>query len=246
MSAFDANDQNGESQQQQQELTDYIARLKEAKGENWEDPQTIAKGYLNAQQHIDQLEAELKDLRENSQKKDWAEEVISKLDQRQPASREPGREQNAGASEQDTPSSTSAEDIKSLIVETLTEEESKRTKAQNLATADAQLNQLFGTEAKEMLTKKAQEVGMTVDRLKELAEESPTAFFTLIGEAPHKESNSAPQSNVNTAAGFNQSHRKNWAYFQKMRRENPRQYRTAQVQNEMLAERQKQGEAFYT
>lgn len=246
MSAFDSSNQDDSASQNQNETTDFVAKLREAKGENWGDPQEIAKGYLNAQKHIDTLEDELRDLRENSQKKDWAEEVLTRLEQRQPASREAAQGNNAGASAQETPSSPSADDIKSLIVTTLTEEETKRSKAQNLAEADRQLEQMFGTEAKQKLQEKAAELGMDVSRLQDLAEESPTAFFTLLGQAPTKETNRNPQTQVNTSAGFNHNSRKNWAYYQKMRRENPRQYRSSQIQNEVLQERIKQGEDFYT
>lgn len=246
MSAFDTSDQGEQPTENQNETTDFVAKIKEAKGDKWADPQEIAKGYLNAQKHIDTLEDELRELRENSQKKDWAEEVLSRLEQRQPASRDNAQASNAGASEQETPSSPSADDIKSLIVQTLTEEESKRTKEQNLSHADRQLEQMFGTEAKAKVQQKANELGMPVERMRELAEESPTAFFALLGEAPQKETNSGPRSQLNTSAGFDQSGRKNWAYYQKLRRENPRQYRTPAIQNEMLAERQKQGEDFYT
>ena len=87
---------------------------------------------------------------------------------------------------------------------------------------------------------------MSVDELKEIAQRSPTAFWKLFGEAPQKETNASPGTQMNSAGGFNQSDRKNWGYYQKMRKENPRLYRSLPVQNELLEERKKQGDAFYS
>ncbi len=240
MSAFDT-DQTKSGEQPE----DFVLKLKEAKGENWENPQTIAKGYLNAQQHIDTLEQELAELKQEKEKGAWTADVLAQLGQRQPASGDEGQGE-AGSSGDATPAAPSEEDIKSLIVTTITEQEKHRTAESNLGQVDDGLRTLYGTEAQAELTKRAAELQMPVEDLKQLAERSPTAFWKLFGEAPTKETNASPGSQVNTSGGFNQSDRKNWGYYQKMRKENPQLYRSIQVQNELLEERKKQGDAFYS
>ena len=130
MSAFDT-DQTKSGEQSE----DFVAKLKEAKGENWENPQTIAKGYLNAQQHIDTLQEELDALKEEKQKGAWTADVLAQLGQRQPASGDEGQE-GAGSSGDATPAAPSEEDIKSLIVTTITEQEKNRTNSANIAEVD--------------------------------------------------------------------------------------------------------------
>ena len=242
MSVFDTSNQGENSEQK----TDYVALLKEARGDNWEDPQVIAKGYLEAQKHIDEQKLKLEAATKNADQKNWAEEVISHLDKRTPTSRVDSQGDNAGTSDKGTPPRPSEDELKDLIRDTLTQQEKQRTAEQNIAKVDEGLRTLYGTEATEKLKDKAAEIGMSVDRLKSLAAESPTAFFQLIGEPEQKEKNSVPHNSVNTGSGFNQSGSKSWTYYQKMRRENPKLYRTVQVQNELVEERVKQGDKFYS
>lgn len=244
MSVFDTDDQSGKPKDSEQN-TNWLEQVVEAKGEKFKDPNELAKGYVHAQKHIDDMEAELAELREAKKKGEWTDEVLERLGQRQPTSKGEGQEV-AGTSDKATPAAPSEDDLKSLIKDTLTQQEKERTAEQNRQTVEEGLRTLYGTEAKSKLEEKSKELGMSVKRLQALAEESPNAFFTLIGQPPQKETNRIAGNQVNTSAGFDQSGRKNWAYYQKMRREKPKLYRSPQVQNEIIAERQKQGEAFYS
>lgn len=244
----DQSDQNTQEQQDNQ-TDDWLAKVAEAKGENWKDPNVVAKGYIESQRFIDQLKAELDEARSANQKNDYMEEILAKLDSRtqQPSGGE--GESSTSASTEDTGNQpgVSVDQIKTLVKETLTQQEQERTAAQNLAEADRQLTELFGTEAKATVETRASQLGLSKDRLQEIASESPSAFLALMGQAPSKEANTVTQNRANTAAGFETgAGRKNWAYFQKMRREDPKRYRTSQTQNEMLQEREKQGDRFYT
>lgn len=241
MSVFNTDDPSGGKPS----VEDFVLKLKEAKGENWADPQTIAKGYLSSQQHIDTLEDELRQLREEKQKNEWTKDVLDKLGERQPTSTAQSQVP-ASTSDEATPAKTSEDELKSLIEQTLTKQEQERTASENRKSVEEGLRTLYGTEAEAELKTKANELGMSVARLQALAEESPNAFFTLIGQPQKKETNAVPGTQVNTSAGFNSSSKKNWAYYQRLKKENPKLYRGIPVQNEMLAERQRQGDAFYS
>lgn len=245
MSVFDTQETNEGKPQDSQQNTDWLGQVVEAKGEKFKDPNELAKGYVHAQRHIDEMEAELAQLREAKKKGEWTDEVLDRLGQRQPTSRVDGQV-NAGTSDKGTPPAPSEDDLKSLIKTTLTEQERERTAEQNRQKVEEGLRTLYGTEAKSRLEEKSKELGMSVKRLQALAEESPTAFFTLIGEPGQKETNRLASTKVNTSSGFDQSGRKNWAYYQKLRREQPKLYRSPAIQNEVISERQKQGEAFYS
>jgi hypothetical protein len=244
MSAFDTTSTETSSEQ-----TDWVAKVKELKGENFVDPQVMAKSLIESNQHIDRIEAENVEYKtrveQQDAQKNWADEVISKMNQRQPASGEGASQQTSSTSEP-TNQGPSEDDVKSLIEQTITERDRKRTAAQNLEEVDSKLNELFGTEAADKVVERAKEMGMTVQRLQSMAEESPNAFFTLMGAQVQKETNSVGVSNSVNSASFNQnSGTHNWAYFQKMRVENPKLYRSSGVQNELLAQRKKLGDDFY-
>lgn len=68
-------------QQQSETNEDYIARVAQEKGEQWRDPQTLAKGYVHAQQRIKELEAKQEELSKN----DYAKELLAQLQAQTPA-----------------------------------------------------------------------------------------------------------------------------------------------------------------
>jgi hypothetical protein len=104
----------------------------------------------------------------------------------------------------------------------------------------------FGDKAGQVLKTKSQELGMSLDRLKEIAAESPTAFFQLIGVSAQKPSMAAaPQSSVRSE-GFNpNSADRDFDYYQKLRKENRSLYYSPKVQNMLIQDRQRLGDRFY-
>jgi len=237
MSVFEqTDDQSG--------TDDYVKQLVELKGETFQDPQAMAKALIAANKHIDRVEAENADMKTNSQKADWAQEVISLMKEGQQAPATPAVPTNTEGTPVATPA-PSTEDVQSLIEQTITAREKDASASQNLQLVDAKMTELFGTEAAATLKERSAAVGMSVSRLQDLAKESPTAFFALIGEGAQKNTNVVPQSQVNSAGFNSNSGRKNWAYYQKLRKDDAKTYRTPAVQNEIVKERLAQGEKFY-
>ena len=223
---------------------EFVAKVVGAKGESWKDPEVIAKGYLSAQEHIIKLEAENATLKESATKQTTMEEILKEVRAKKD---EPtgGESTNTNTSDTTTQNqSISAEDIKGLVKEVITSEETARTADANIAETKRQLNELFGTEADNQLKQKAGELGMSEDRLNALAAESPTAFMALMGSAPKKETNSQATSTVNVNVNASDGER-NWAYYSKLRKENPKVYRSLEVQNQMVEDLEKFGDKFW-
>jgi len=103
-----------------------VSKLVAAKGEAWSDPETIAKGYLAAQAHIDTLEAERNTAVEAASKNDYMKEVLDRIEagKAKPVSGEPVSE-NTGTSATDNQGIT-VEQIKGLVAETLTAQNVRR------------------------------------------------------------------------------------------------------------------------
>ena len=227
--------------------TDFMERIKQEKGENFD----VAKGYVNSQDHIKELERQTAELREDLAKKDYAEKLLMQLREQAPTppvtSSTPNDPQAGTGTEVNTTPQVSETDLESLINKTLTEREKANTANQNLATTDAKLTEMFGTEVEKVVQERSSVLGMSKERLQEIASESPTAFFALIGEETPKESNPTLVGTVNTSAGFvsQASPSNTYSAYQKMRRENPRQYYLPKVQNQMLKDREELGDKFY-
>jgi DNA polymerase III alpha subunit (gram-positive type) len=163
----------------------YVQKLVEAKGENWKDPEVLAKGKLEADGYIKTLEDQLAQMREDMKKQDYQAQILEQLQNKATESTAVNNEvpnNNGDINTQNTTASVDEETLKSLVEQTLTQREKDNTVQQNLSQVDKELESSFGTEAAATVQKKAQELGMSMDRLRDIAAESPSAFFTLIGQ----------------------------------------------------------------
>lgn len=255
MSVFTETDQTTDVAQTTDEATEtqtegsFLAKLVEAKGENWRDPEVLAKGKLESDNYIKELERQIAELKEDVTKEDYAEKILQTIREKAAASNTafdslPNKD-NVGTQETGTPQpNLSEEDLKSLVEKTLQERESKATVEQNLATVDAELSEKFGTEAATVVKNKAKELGMSLERLKEIAEESPTAFFALLGEQ-RKAFNPVVNGTVKTeGTNFTQNAERDWAYYQKLRKENKSLYYSPKTQQQLMADRLRLGDKF--
>ena len=217
----------------------FIQQVVTEKGEQWSDPQTLAKGYVHAQKRIKELE----EIASQSQKQDFAKELLEQL--RQAPSRETAEAVPNTPTSGEENTTPSPEDIQSLIETKLTEREKTLSIQQNLSQADKLLEEAFGTEANATVTSKAKELGLTKERLTEIAGESPSAFMALMGEAPAKQTNTANTSSKNTASLDIKSGERNKEYYSELRRKNPTLYMQPETQRQMLEDAERMGSAFY-
>jgi len=180
-------EQNAEqTQTEASPQTSFLDKLVETKGENWRDPETLAKGKLEADGYIKNLEDQLVQMREDMKKQDYQADLLAQLQNKATETTTVNNgESNNNNGSIDTQNTTGVVDedtLKSLVEKTLTQREKNSTVQQNLSQVDKELESSFGTEAAATVQKKAEELGMSMDRLRDIASESPSAFFTLIGQ----------------------------------------------------------------
>lgn len=247
MSVFDQTDQQTtQSNQQQTNQGSFLERLVQEKGEQWKDPEVIAKGKLEADQHIAALELQLDEMRKDLGQQEYSKQLLAKLQEKAPTSTNgnPAANPTGGSTQGNT--NLSASDLESLIESTLTKRQAQMTASQRLQEAEAKLVEVFGTEAKNVVNTRASELGLSVERLKEIASESPDAFLALMGQAPKKETNQTTRSTVNTQSGFTaNSGERNNDFYQNYRREKPSEFWSVKVQRQMLEDRKRLGDKFF-
>jgi hypothetical protein len=229
----------------------FVKKLVEARGEKWSDPEVIAKGKMEADAYINDLEAQLTQLREDLGKQDYASQLLNQLQNKAPTSTggntvAPNKNNDASGTGTDghTNQTVSESDLKSLVEKTLTEREAKATVEQNLGVVMQHLNDTYGTEVNATMKKKADELGMSLDRMEEIAKESPTAFFTLIGESK-KPAKSMTSGSIRTeGVNFQNAGARDWNYYQDMRRTNSRLYYTTKTQQQLIEDKRRLGDKF--
>lgn len=252
MSLFQTTEQNQNPNPQTPPTNQegWLQKIVEAKGDQWSNPEVLAKGKLEADSYIKQLEEQLNELRDELGKQDYSKELLTQLQNKAqvPTNGNPvvPNNQNGGGQGAQTNASLSDEQIKDLVNSALTEREKQNTVKQNIDTVEKELVNKYGTEAESLIATKAKELGMTVEKLGAIASESPTAFFRLIGEA-QKETPSFINGSIKTeGANMQASSERNFKFYQELRKKNRKQYFSPEVQQAMFKDRQRLGDKFYS
>ena len=236
-------DQNNENQEQQS----FLDKLVQAKGENWRDPETLAKGKLEADGYIKNLEDQLANMREDIKKQDYQSEILTQLQNKATETSAVKTEvpnNNTSVNTQDTTGAVNEEDLKSLVEKTLNQRELQAKVQTNLQFVDKELEGSFGTEAKAQIERKATELGMSVDRLRDIAAESPNAFFALIGENKRPVNPMVSGSVRTEGVNMQSSTERDFNYYQKLRRDNRNLYYSAKTQQQMFEDKSRLGDKF--
>ena len=226
----------------------FVQKLVEAKGENWKDPEVLAKGKLEADGYIQELETQLNSMREDLSKQDYAKSLLDQLQNKAAESTTANiamPKNNIGdTSDGNTNPNLSEEDLKSLVERTLTERDKDSVVKQNLSLVNEEMEKSYGTDASAKIQDKAKELGLTLERMQEIAAESPTAFFNLIGE-PKKNFKPMVQGSVRTeGVNMQASSERDWSYYQNLRRENRSLYYTPKVQRQLMEDKSRLGGKF--
>lgn len=226
-------------------ILDQVVQVKG--NEKFKDPEVLAKSVLAADDHIKNLERQLKEMREDLSNRMTAEEALKALDAKaeELASRSFRREE-VETPEKTTTTGVNPEQVEAIVTEALQKRTQEETFRSNLELVNRQLSETFGAEAVNAVKTRAQELGLAPDRLIDMAKESPNAFMAMMGQKPVKSTNSVAPSEVNTAdRSFNDTNQeRNFAFYEKIRKENPKQYYDPKFQKQMHRDISRLGDSF--
>lgn len=226
-----------------QHLADLVGEDKKFK-----TTEELAKGKAESDAYILQVQKENEELRAELQKRATLEEFMTKM-----------KEENVSTPE--TPSTEivqpttseaiSPEDLEKLLNQKLTERETENLGTQNLATSIRKAQEVWGDQAQVEINRKAKELGVSVSDLEQYAKTKPDVFFKLTGldsssEGTHlPQTSSFSQASVDTVKMPSGTQKKNYAYYENMRKADSQKYFSPEVQNEMFKLAQENEEAFY-
>jgi len=225
----------------------YVEQLV-GEGKKFRDLEALAKGKLESDRHIAEITSTLNELREEVKKQEYAKTLLETLQNK-------GVDSGTTKTEEPTQSRTSATenttqnremDIEALVEQAITKKEKARTFEQNVATANEAMIAQYGDKAGEVVKSKAQELGFSVERLKEIAAESPTAFLQLVTGSPKKPTEKvAMEGSVRQDSLTSNTSDRTFDYYQKMRKENKSLYYSPKTQRLLMEDRLRLGEKFY-
>jgi hypothetical protein len=219
-------------------------------GKKYSDIEQLAKGAVHGNDYIKKLEEEMAELRGELDKRLTAEEMIQQI------KRETAEQQSQiqRAQEHTTPQ-LDEEKLSQLISNTIEKKDSQTKAQQNILTVDQKMKELYGADkAAEVVQQKALQMGVTVDKLAEIAATSPDMFFNAIGVSQGSKSGQTPAPTVGTTRteavqtmnSGSQLEEGTWDYFEQLRRSNPKEYFKPAVQQKLFKMREEKGhDGFY-
>lgn len=211
-------------------------------GKKYKNPDDLAKAYANIEAHARKIEAENATIRaeRDAREANPNPNPNPSVRQEQPQGSDLNPVTPPQAPKPD------AVDFRSQI-----REEVKALNETERATANAEaaankLVDIYGSplEANKAVQTRAQELGVSVDWLRDSAARSPNAFYATMGIGDNTPSRSTPASGDGVRMNTGTAQR-NFEYFDKIRKDDPKLYFSANTQREMMAAARTQGADFY-
>jgi hypothetical protein len=209
-------------------------------GKKYANMDELAKAYMNADQFIGQLKTETEGLRTELNQRVAAETLFEKIVQARPEPSPP-----VAAPKEDPPvgdPNQTSVDLAQVVREQLLVREQEKTIQQNADEVTNRMIKEFGSEDKahQVVLAKAQELGVSIEFLQDVAVKSPKAFYQTLGLTTTPTSvPSVSRGDVNTAAlgttsNGGASTYGTKEYFDALRRDNPSKYWTPAIQNQIF------------
>lgn len=215
-------------------------------GKKFKSADDLAKSKLEADRFIEQLKKEADEarteLRSRLSLEELSEQLLSRAAQPNPT---PPVE---ASRRQDDPAPTPQPNLQEEVKKLLAEEKSRASRENNISQTRAALKERFGGDYNATLRQITEELGVSDKFLSDMAATAPAAFLKLVDSVQAPDVNrptSPPQSGVDTSKQFNQQLSKNNAYYQKMRKEDPKLYFSKRIQTELHNEAMRQGQKFF-
>lgn len=222
-------------------------------GKKFKTNEDLAKGKLESDRFVGQLQSELAGLRQELSTRQTLEQLIDKFNSRE--NHQGNQENNQNSNGDDGNKSFSEADLNRLVEEKFNSAERARVHNANIETVRKALEESFGNDYVTHLKAKATELGVTEEYLQNMAKETPKAFLKLV-EANGASGATRVQNNLfspptglqnpnKSTSGFSPTGTPKKSYYDELKRKNPSEYWSPAIQNKMHKDAITLGEQFF-
>lgn len=225
-------------------------------GKKFSDNESLAKGKYESDQYINRLQEENSTLRKELDTRLTLEEFMDKMNNSKPNNDTNNQEDNlldeSNHQENNNTRTLTEEDVRNLLNKEVSEREETLRRQRNYNLVQQKAEEVLGHDYRVVLGQRARELKLGRQFLENLAMENPESFLQImVHENTVRNNNDTPVVPPTSSSNPNNSEvwadqNKNWVYYEKMRKENPREYFSVKVQNEMHNQAAKLGhDKFY-
>jgi len=218
----------------------------------WKDkpPEEVLKAKVESDLYIktltsrmDELRGDYLKLREEHQASAQLKDLIDQLKQAKP------NEDTLPDTNRENVNQPSlkAEDIDTMLEQKLTARERLNKQTENFNMVKAKLREQFGDNSNSILRQRMDTLGLDQAFVDELAKNHPSVFFRTFGmdQQERRDSfNPPPRSNQRQDSFAPRVQKRDWNYYQELKKSNPRLYLDPKISVQMHQDALEQGDAF--
>lgn len=227
-------DQNDEINPQLDQSKNYLDELV-GEGKKFKTVEDLARGKAEADLYIqlqnartDELREDYLKMREEATAQAKLQDLIDRLDNTRNTPQLPVETPERTPTPQFDPNK-----LESLIEDTFSKIEGKRKSETNFAEVQKKLKDQYGSNYQAVLKEKMNELDLSLDDVNSLARKSPTAFYNTLGlNQQRQDDQSMPRNSQRSGFTPKLSEKRTWAFYEKMRKENPKLYYDSKTINQ--------------
>lgn len=225
---------------------DKILDVLVGEGKKYKTVADLARSSIYKEDHIKKLEAENKKFRESSAESKNVDELIKALQRNNLVENKDLDKDHSDKNTQDKTENNSInqDELVSKVLSALEAKETQSKNQKNLDEVKSVLVKEWGSDYLDNLNRISGSLGLSESDVNALAARSPKAFFNLFGVSTVKHENVSPKFSNNSSGNSGASGEKNFSYYEKIRKTDPRRYMSHEVQNEMIQQAFKLGDRF--
>lgn len=228
-------------------------------GKKFKDNEALAKGKAQSDLHIEHLQTELAELREDLQKRVASEDTLERLKQlgdrlekqnaeNHNSNQSSNPEDNTNSQGEQDQKSITPEELEKLLDDRLNERASQDRLEKNQDLVQTELLKRFGSEevVRSEISRVSKNLNIKPDDFRRMAQESPMAFLALVGEGKTPPAQ-PPRSEVNSAGNtaFQPSGPRKQSSWNELRKTNPEVYHSREMVIQRHNDAVALGEAFF-
>lgn len=211
-----------DDQSNQQPLTKeaIIAKWKDKPREELENAKAESDIFIATQNaRFDDLRKDFLELQERAQTGAQLKDLLDRLDK-------PITQQEQNNTEVQTPPGIKPEDIDARIAQALTDHQLKLKQATNFTAMQAKLKETLGSDYASSYKQRLDTLGLSREFADDLAKNHPSVFIKTFGldEVRQQPQQTLPRNQVRPSSFAPQTQKRDWNYYQEMKKANPRMY----------------------
>lgn len=213
---------------------DYVDQLV-GDGKKFKDVKELAKGKAEADRYIELLKTRLDEATKEINTRTSLDSFLKEIK----TAKQPKPDDVIDPPVVDQKSGLDDSELEERLEKLIAQREGKKISQTNLQKVQTVVQENFGSNAKTVLTNKSKELGISLQRLEEIAAESPSAFYRLTGIEENRAPSGVamPRSSISPSVAA-ASGIKNKAYFDKLKQSDPKKYFSPQTTVDMIRARQ--------